>query len=270
MADGREYMFDSSYVAAARLNFQHYLWKASLKFNIHPSIPSPGQDEHIADVAAGTAIWLTEVAREPLNVQLDGSDIDLTQAAPKERLPSNAGLRHWNIFDDIPDALQGKYDIVHVRLLALVVENSDPRPIIHNLVKMLKPGGYLQWDDLNFPDTHVRTIDRSLQTPALHEFRELMYSRGRNDWPLQLDSILSQEGFRDAKLYFFEVSLDLTRANSELHLLTIEEFATRLARANKMYEASKIQRLIRAVYKECLEGAALCMSKIVCVAQKAA
>lgn len=269
MADGRGYMLDRSYAAAARLNFQYYLWKASLKFNLHPSIPNPGQDAHIADVATGTAIWLTEVAHELPNAQLEGFDIDLTQAPPKEWLPPNTRLRHWNLFDDVPQDLQGKYEIVHVRLLVLVVENSDPRPIIRNLFKMLKPGGYLQWDDLNCPDTHVKTIDGSIQTPALQELRDMMYSRGRNDWPLQLDAILSEEEFQDARLYHFGDSLELARANGEQHLLTMEEFASRLTRADKTDEASKIYQLIQAVYKECLKGAALSMPRIVCVARKA-
>lgn len=38
----------------------------------------------------------------------------------------------------------------------MFVGNSDPRPIIRNLVKMLKPGGYLQWEELDFPDSHVK------------------------------------------------------------------------------------------------------------------
>ena len=86
MADGRGYMLDRNYTAAVRLNFQHYMWKAALKFNIHPSIPIPSldQDAHIADVGTGTAIWLAEVAHELPNVQLDGFDLDLAQAPPKE------------------------------------------------------------------------------------------------------------------------------------------------------------------------------------------
>lgn len=268
MADGRGYMLDRNYIASARLNCQYYLWKASLKFNIHPSIPNPGQDARVADVATGTAIWLTELAHELPNAQLDGFDIDLTQAPPKEWLPSNIRLRYLNIFDDIPDDLQGKFDIVHLRLLVLVVENSDPRPIIRNLVKMLKPGGYLQWDELNFPKCQIKTIDTSLQTPALQELREMAYSRGRNDWALELDVILNEEGFQDARLYHFEDSLEMLRANGEIVLLTWEEFAARLASADKKDEASKIYQLIQAVYREYLKGAVINLPRVVCVAQK--
>ena len=136
--------------------------------------------------------------------------------------------------------MRGKYDIVHVRLLILVVENSDPRPIIRNLVQMLKPGGYLQWEELNYPDHYVKTINGSLQTPALHEFRKMVYSQGRNDWPLQLDVILNEEKFQKSRLYQFEDNLELAKANGELYLLTLDEFASRLAAAGKTNEASRM------------------------------
>jgi SAM-dependent methyltransferase len=269
LVDGHGYMLDRNYAAASRLNFQFYLWKESLQFNIHPSIPVPVDNARIADVATGTAIWLIDSARNLPTAQLDGFDINLGQAPLQQWLPSNVTLRHWNIFDDIPQDMLEKYDIVHVRLLILVVENSDPRPIIRKLIKMLKPGGYLQWDDLNYPDTCVKAIDPSLPTPALHEFRKLAYSRGRHDWTLQLADITRDEGLEEAKLYHFEDRIELAKANGEQHLLTMEEFASRLAEVGKVDEAAKLYQLIRDVYKESRAGAALSMPRVVSVARKA-
>lgn len=269
LADGRGYMLDSSYAAASRLNFQFYLWKDSLQFNIHPSIPIADSTSHVADVAMGTAIWLMDVARDLPTTQLDGFDISLAQAPLKHWLPSNVHLRTWNIFDDVPSDLLAKYDIVHVRLLILVVENSDPRPVVQKLVKMLKPGGYLQWDDLNYVDTCVRAVDPLLQTPALNELRELVYSRGRHNWTLRLADIMIGEGFKEARLYHFEDRTQLIKANGEQHLLTMEEFASRLAQSNHKDEAVKLYKLIGEVYQESLEGAALSMPRVVCVARTA-
>ena len=169
LADGHGYMLDRNYAAACRLNYQFYLWKNSLQFNIHPSILIPKHDAYIADVGTGTAIWLLDLSRELSSAQLDGFDISLAQAPPKQWLPANVELRTWNILDEVPDEMAGKYDIVHVRLLVLAVENSDPRPLLRNLINMLKPGGFLQWDELDFAGTHVNTINESMQTPALEE-----------------------------------------------------------------------------------------------------
>ena len=268
LANGRGYLLDRNYAAASRLNYQFFLWKDSLKFNIHPSIPVQNHQLQIADVATGTAIWPVHVARELPSASLNGFDIDLTQAPMEQWLPPNVKLRAWDIFSDVPDDLVRKYDIVHVRLLILVVQDSDPREILEKLAQMLKPGGCMQWDDLNYPDICVKAIKPDLKTPALRDLRELVYSQGRNDWTLQLAEIVKESFFEDARLYHFSDELELTKANGEQHLLTMEEFATRLRKIGKKVEAAELEQLIDRVYEEFLRGAALSMPRVVCVARK--
>lgn len=43
----------------------------------------------------------------------------------------------WNVFEEVPDEFIGYFDIVHVRLITVVVKNNDPRPILANLKKLL-------------------------------------------------------------------------------------------------------------------------------------
>ena len=43
----------------------------------------------------------------------------------------------------------GQYDVVHRRLIFTVMRDEDARPLIRNLTRLLKPGGWLQWDELN-------------------------------------------------------------------------------------------------------------------------
>ena len=268
LADGRGYLLDRTYAAAARLNFQYFLWKESLQFNIHPSILIPEHDARICDVATGTAIWPIDVARELPNAKIVGLDISLLQAPHTQWLPANVTLGSWNVFEPVPDDLVNKFDVVHVRLLGLVVENGNPRPIIQNLIRLLKPGGFIQWDDLNFPGTEIKVVDTSLETTALRGLREILYSRGRNDWTLRLANDFLEEGLHDATLYHFGDRKELARANSEQDLLVLDEFAARLAQENKKDEASKIHKLLRSAYAECQAGAALSMPRIVCVARK--
>ena len=268
LADGQEYMLGRSYAASSRLNLQYYLWKETLHFNIHPSIPVHGASR-IADVATGTAIWLINVAHEYPSALLDGFDIDVSQAPPTQWLAPNITLRQWNIFDPVPDDLIGVYDVVHVRLIAIVIQKDNLKEVLQTLLQLLKPGGYIQWDELNFPGTCVETSDSSAQLPSLYEIRERVYSDGRNDWTLRLPDLFMEEGLLDNKIYHFQDVPDLFKANGEQHLLTMEEFASSLARKDRKEAAADLFRLVQNAGDEMSSGAALSMPRVVCVGRKA-
>ena len=268
LADGHEYMLCRSHAASSRLNLQYYLWKESLHCNIHPSIRLHSTSR-IADVATGTAIWLTNVAREYPSAQLDGFDIDISQAPPMQWLAPNITLRTWNIFDPVPEELIGIYDVVHVRLLALVVQKNNLRDVIRTLLRLLRPGGYIQWDELNYTGTHIETSKNSAHTPALHELRKRVYSEGRNDWTLRLPDLFTDQGLLDNKIYHFKDLPDLIRANGEQHLLTMEEFALSLERNGHREAAADLFKLVQDAGNEMSGGAALSMPRLVCVGRKA-
>lgn len=156
-------------------------------------------------------MWLIDVARELPTAQLDGFDIDSSQAPPQQWMPSNATLRYCNIFENLPDDLIGKYDFVHVRLLVLVIEQGDPSSVLRNL-KMLKPGGYLQWDDIDCQGLCVETVDSSVEAPSLEQLRETSYANGRHDWVLLIPRIAREAGFEDVHLYYFGDGNELARA----------------------------------------------------------
>ncbi|GKZ51908.1 hypothetical protein AbraIFM66951_008159 [Aspergillus brasiliensis] len=275
IADGNGYMLESDYAAACRLNLQVYLWKKSLKFTLHPSIPllpdnvSP-RALRIADIATGTALWLLDLSEElpPLSAQLDGFDIDLSKAPNSKWLPTNICLGQWNIFDPVPDHMLGRYDVVHLRLLILVVQDSDPLPIMRNVYRMLKPGGYIQWDELNYPDTHVVKVNPGTKTPAFDKLLEFVYSNGRHDWVFQLPDILLNNGFTEARLESYTDRMDLVMANGQQHLMTMAEFMGTLAKRGLLEEAQDMDKLLRGVAYEATQGVALAMPKVVCVAKK--
>ena len=136
------YLLNRGQVGACRLNLQYYLWKSALGFSLYPSI-SVGPQTTLADVATGTGLWLLEMAELYPETQMDGFDIDLSMAPNQHWLPANVKIRYWSIFEEPPDHLIGKYDIVHVRLLVLVVTN-DASSVLRNLSRLLKPGDVLK------------------------------------------------------------------------------------------------------------------------------
>jgi hypothetical protein len=57
---------------------------------------------------------------------------------------------------DVPSYLQGKYDLVHVRLIAAELSALEWTGVVKNLSQLLKPGGVMQWEECDF--TAVRHL----------------------------------------------------------------------------------------------------------------
>ena len=268
LASSHGYMLANGYTAAVRLNLQYFLWKEALGFNLHPSIPLPKNNVKIADVGSGTAIWLLDVAREQPSAQLYGFDINIAQAPPKQWLPPNVALRVWNVFDEVPEDMIGHFDVVHARLFLLVVEKSDPKAVLEKFRKLLKPGGYLQWDELDYMNSSIVAVNPSPATAVMQELRDFAYSQGKFNWTVRLAEAAMDVGFESALQYHFDSKVELARAETENILQTIDEFASRLASGGLGEESLKIRKLLEGAYQESLGGAALSVPRVVCVARK--
>ncbi|KAI1771039.1 hypothetical protein F4818DRAFT_445688 [Hypoxylon cercidicola] len=141
-----------------RLTAQHYLRKDLLGFLVHPGIPTAATDLKIADVATENGISMHDMSRDKPTAELHGFDISLDQAGPKPWLPANIRMHTWDIFKEPPERFVGYFDIMHVRLVTVVVKNNDPRPMLANLTKLLKPGGYLKWDEFDSIGCSVKAV----------------------------------------------------------------------------------------------------------------
>ncbi|KAI5358384.1 Putative S-adenosyl-L-methionine-dependent methyltransferase [Septoria linicola] len=143
-------------LASARLNLQHLMWTLSTPSLLHPSIPITTHDQGqepvlIADIGTGTGIWSTTLSPlVPPNTPIHAFDISLSQTPSPAWTPANVSFHQLDIMDTkqiISQGLEGKFDIVHVRLLMLIVQNNDPMPLLRTLMSLLKPGGYFQWQE---------------------------------------------------------------------------------------------------------------------------
>lgn len=263
----KDYVLGRNYAASSRLNYQFYLWKETLQFNLHPRIPVPGPEQKlcIADIATGTGIWLVDVARNFSTAQLDGFDISLTQCPPKQWLPKNINFRVWNMFEDVPDDLHGKYDIVHIRLVYLMIQNDDPLPIIRNLIKMLKPNGYLQWDELDGSRMYTVSTDPSVTTSLMGNQWNAFDQT--NKWFSRLPETLRNEGFSDASLYHYQDHLSELKAFYDMYIMGFEEVASSTFKGT--VQGKKMMQEAKEMDEESKSGTAMCVPKAVCVAKKA-
>jgi SAM-dependent methyltransferase len=265
---GDDYILNRSHLAACRLNLQHFLWRESLNFTLSPSIPISNPSPTIADVCCGTALWLFDAATQYPTAQLHGFDIDLSQAPHEAWLPHNIRLHQWDIFDDVDPAWMAKFDVVHIRLLVLVLAPEKVQRFARNVARMLKPGGWLQWDELDCVGMHVKKSHPDIAAPALQEIYEMSYAQGRYNWTLDIPVRLSAERFESVVLTKYGDEARLSRAFHDQHLFTMEEIAGGMRRAGKAHVAARLEQLIEEAHAECVSGAALCIPRVVCVAQR--
>ncbi|KAI1178722.1 hypothetical protein F4777DRAFT_536530 [Nemania sp. FL0916] len=247
--------------ASTRLTAQHYLWKGLLGFLLHPEIPTEAPNLRVADVATGNGIWLHDFAgTKPTSAELHGFDISLDQAGPKAWLPINVRMHVWNIFEPPPPQFLGYFDVVHVRLITVVIKNNDPLPVLANLTKLLKPGGYLQWDEVDTIGCYIKTVPGK---SGEHLTKLNSQLKGHDTWKHQLEQLMSSNGYCDTSLYTYETGLGMARFWNDLYVSTWKEFAATVLRTP---EAS--HELEQRGMTEARQGAAIITPKLVWVARK--
>lgn len=139
-----------------RLEFQHRVvftpcTGGLLPANIRSHLEAQGPSAAVADVGTGIGIWLKDLAQElHPSAQLDGFDFDTTKFPDEAQLPANVKLHFQNVLEPVPNAYRGRYDVVHVRLLMFALKREQWVEAARNLLEMLKPGGWLLWDELSF------------------------------------------------------------------------------------------------------------------------
>ena len=89
-----------------------------------------------------------------------GTDVSLDQCPPKAWLASNVSLQSWSIFDEPPDNLIGRFDLVHLRFLNFVIKDNEITSTLLRVMKTLSKFLLAQ----NLLDRIVRTSKEIVHT----------------------------------------------------------------------------------------------------------
>ena len=272
------YVLGRDFKSASRLNYQHYMWYETLHFNLHPTIRADTSVSsttdtslqattpplRIADVACGSGAWLRSVALELPHAEFDGFDLSLSQCPPIQWLPSNIRLQEWNVFDEPTAQMEGRYDVVHTRLIYCVVQDEDARPILRNLMRLLRPGGWLQWDELNVEHSFVLRTETGVQSPVMDKMLETLKQKGK--WVNRLPESMVASGLRDVAFQEYEERKDLAKAFFDVNLAKDEELANNALRGTE--EGTRLLSTIEKMFEESMGGVVICTPKVVCIARK--
>ncbi|KAI3316623.1 hypothetical protein HD806DRAFT_517142 [Xylariaceae sp. AK1471] len=198
--------------SSARLHLQHLLWQNTIGFLLEPRIQNSIADVKqlkVADLACGNGVWLTDLdhqlSNKKVSSQLDGYDINDVNFPPPAFLPNMVKLNKLDVLSrPLPEELIGAYDIVHIRAFSSIIFNCNTTPLLSTALAMLKPGGWLQWDEMGAdfvieppsPDiskTACETIDRILKAGGETHGMKREFLR-------ELDRHVSENGFQEVHL----------------------------------------------------------------------
>ncbi|KAE8143894.1 S-adenosyl-L-methionine-dependent methyltransferase [Aspergillus pseudotamarii] len=256
MALKPEYVLTRDYLDNNRINLHHYLCVEFFGYHTHPDIPTADPNLKVADVGTGTGIWLTDLAKRlPQTVQLDALDISFEATPPAEWLPSNIRTLVWDIKTDPPEDLIGVYDIVHIRHFTLVLIEEELENVLTRLLKLLKPGGYLQWVEVDMSSFRILKTNPNNQSEALETLFKLSQGQDKRLSPTYVPSLSSRfeaAGFENIKSESRDAPPHLALAMHECNLL-ISEILARKSKNEKVMEL--VKGLLPRVESETRNGA---------------
>jgi len=252
-----QYLLSRGYIPSTRLNLQAYLMKESIGYILHPSIPIPEKDWKVADVAAGTGIWISELARNTpySSVAFDGFDISSEQFPHPSCLPANVTMSVLDAMKPPPEHLCGIYDIVHVRLLLAVVDNNDPTPVLQHCLKLLKPGGYLQWDEMDPAAFQALPHSPDFEAPCLETLCKMWQTLRPIEWIASLPSIFEQNKLTVISADAYPQKPWQRHIQMEAWCLLADEYASMLEGMGMIEKANSAKQLASGAYTEIKKGA---------------
>ena len=128
-----------------------------------------------------------------------------------------------------PADLIHTYNIVHIRLVNIVIANKDPVSTIRNLAALFKPVGYIQWDEIDLGDNVVAHVDGDAgKMDAIRKMNGLMKGHGSWEWIVKLQETMKENGFEEAKLWRLKPDMCWAKFSTDCHMLSFAEIASRL------------------------------------------
>ncbi|KAI0173628.1 hypothetical protein GGR52DRAFT_543820 [Hypoxylon sp. FL1284] len=267
----KDYPLTRDFIDFNRLNLQHQLWRKLFGYNIHPKIPRNGGKLKIADVGVGTGAWLLDILPDlDPSAELVGIDTDISQVGPKEWLPSNLSLREWDVSGEVPQDLVGQFDIVNLRLFGFIIRD-DPYPILRNLIKMLKPGGYVQWSEADIDSWHIRTTSPDVPTDHMAALWQKSVPKGSRltpTWVSSLPQAFEKEGLLDVEADW-QSGDPLTTLAIHWCNLPVYEMVSNQMRPTHPELAAEIDELIPKAIIQSRKGAMFAFNRVNVVGRKA-
>jgi SAM-dependent methyltransferase len=148
-----------------RLNLQHQIMCLTLNGKLHcaPLSTLPSGIHNVLDLATGTGTWAIDFAQEYPSANVLGTDLSPIQPSfvpPNCRFEVDDAEDEWTFGE--------KFEYIHGRMLASCF--ASHRDVFRSCVEALRPGGWLEMQDVGFP---FRCVDGSWEGTTFQRWNNL-------------------------------------------------------------------------------------------------
>src|SRR5579859_1163828 len=137
----------------SRLTFQHHALKAALEGNFLAPYAYPAA---ILDVACGSGAWTADMGKLFAKAEITGLDI---------AKPSCPQSSHFQFIEGCTPALlpfdAARFDFVHQRCLGTVLPTAYWPMVIHELVRVTQPGGWVEL--MEYGSSYINAGPKTMQ-----------------------------------------------------------------------------------------------------------
>ncbi|KAG6361840.1 hypothetical protein INS49_010069 [Diaporthe citri] len=143
------------------------LWMMHEKLLYAPVEEALKRGGMVFDLGTGTGEWAMEMAQRYGKSQIFGCDISPIQPA---YVWDNVFFSADDFEEDWTDYPENAFDYIHMRYTAFSIK--DPAALLQRVMKHLKPGGYIEFQELTY---WPRSDDNTLTETTPYAFRDFCY-----------------------------------------------------------------------------------------------
>lgn len=188
----------------------------------------------------------------------------------------------YDSLDEVPEEHREKYDLVHVRLLLSAGPSIDKLVFIECFKKFLKPGGWLQWEELAYPNilsVHVDANspsglrqDFSVAYPIVHLLEKHLKMSDRLGWIDQFEKIVCKAGgWETAQKIAVPVHPHLLKIETDLTavvLMDLTEKMIMIKRLKDQHDLTEFSEAIRKLHEDQDNGVMFAYNWVCGIAKK--